>query len=80
MTTLTDSTSPPATPGRTHPTMITSTCTDTVTPDVVRAALVKEATFLRCSIWRQAAEKLAESRAGLGLHPLGNATGSRDAP
>jgi hypothetical protein len=45
-------------------------CPATFSPAVVRAALVKAATFLRCSI----------RRPGLGMHPLGNATGSRDAP
>jgi len=60
--------------------MTTPTSTETVSPDVVRAALTTGATFPRCSIWRQAAKNLSESRAGFGLHPLGNATGSRDAP
>jgi hypothetical protein len=80
MITLTDPTTRPAMPGRTHLTMITPTCTEAVSRDVMRAALVKGAPFLRCSIGRQAAENFAESRAGLGLHPIGNATGSRDAP
>ncbi|MCA1695213.1 MAG: hypothetical protein LC749_11040, partial [Actinobacteria bacterium] len=73
-------TAPPATPGRTRPTMTTPTYTETASADVVRVALVKSATFQRCSIWRHVAENLAESGAGLRLHPLGNATGSRDAP
>lgn len=60
--------------------MTTTICTETVSPNAVRAALVKVATFLRCSIWRQAAKNLAESRAGLGSYRLGNASGSRDAP
>lgn len=80
MITLTAPSTPPATPGRTYPTMTTPTCTETVSPNVMRAVLIKGATLLRCSIWRQAAENLAEPRAELGLHPLGNATGSRDAP
>lgn len=81
MTTLTEPTTAPAIPGRTHPTMTTPTPTETVSPDVVCTALVKTATFLRCSIWRQAAKNLAEAHAGgHGSHPLGNATGSRDAP
>jgi hypothetical protein len=61
--------------GRT-PTMTRSTCTETVSPDVVRATLIKGATFLRRSIWRQT----AESSPGLGSHSIGNAIGSRDAP
>jgi hypothetical protein len=80
MTALNDPTTPPTTPGRTHPTMITLTCAETVSPDVVRAALVKSATFLGLSIWRQATANLAESCVGLGSTPLCNATGSRDAP
>ncbi|MGH3570886.1 MAG: hypothetical protein ACRDUW_03510 [Pseudonocardiaceae bacterium] len=80
MTTLTDPTTPTATHGRTHPTMTTPTCTETISPNEVRAALVKGTTCPRCSIWRQAAKDLAKSRAGLGSHPIGNATGSRDAP
>jgi hypothetical protein len=47
---------------------------------VVRAELIKGATVLRCSTWRQTAENLAKPRTGLGLHPLSDATGSRDAP
>jgi hypothetical protein len=60
--------------------MTNPTCTETISRDVMRAALVKGAAFLHCSIWRQAAENLAESRAGLGLHPLGHTTRGRDAP
>jgi hypothetical protein len=60
--------------------MTTPTYTETASPDVVHAALATGATFLRCPIWRQAAENLTESRAGLGLHPLGNTTRGRDAP
>jgi hypothetical protein len=70
MTTLTNPTSHPATPGRTHPTMIIATCPETVSLDVVHTAPVKAATFLRCSIWRT----------GVGTHPLSNAIVSRDAP
>ncbi|MGH3547298.1 MAG: hypothetical protein ACRDQU_04060 [Pseudonocardiaceae bacterium] len=80
MTTPTEPTTPTAPHGRTHPTMTTPTCTETVSPNMVRAALVKGTMCLHCSTWRQPAESLAESRTGLGLHPLGNATGSRDAP
>lgn len=80
MSTLIDPTTHPPRPEATHPTMTAPTRTETVSPDVARAALLNGATFPRCSIWRQAAENLAESRAGLELHPLGNATGSRDAP
>ncbi|MGH3828443.1 MAG: hypothetical protein ACRDQX_14930 [Pseudonocardiaceae bacterium] len=60
--------------------MTSPTCTETVSSDEVRAVLVRAAPFLRCSIWRRAAENLVESRAGLGLRPLGNAIGSCDAP
>jgi hypothetical protein len=80
MSALIDPTTHSRRPEATHPTTTAPTCTETVSPDVVRAALLNGATFLRCSIWRRAAENLAESRAGLGLHPVGNATGSRDAP
>lgn len=69
-TTLTDPATRPRRPEGTHSTMTTPTSIATVSLDVVRAALVKGATFLRCSIWC----------AGLGLHLLSNATGSRDAP
>ncbi|MBW0009737.1 MAG: hypothetical protein JO063_06410, partial [Pseudonocardiales bacterium] len=73
---------------RAHPHSITKptrnseepTCTETASPDVVRAELIKGATVLRCSTWRQTAENLAKPRTGLGLHPLSDATGSRDAP
>jgi hypothetical protein len=61
--------------GRTHIAMTISTCTATASPDVVRTALITDATFLRCSIGCQP----SEFRAGLGSHPLGNAAGSRDA-
>jgi len=60
--------------------MTTPTGAEAVSPDEVRAVLVEAVPLLHCPIWRQAAENLAESRAGLGSHPLGNATGSRDAP
>jgi hypothetical protein len=80
MSTLIGPTSHPRRPEGTHPTMTAPTRTETVSPDVVRPALLNGATFLRCSIWRHAAESLVESRAGPGLHPPGNATGSRDAP
>ena len=56
--------------------MTRSTCTETVNPDVLRAALIKDATFLRRSIWHQA----AESNPKLGSHAIANAIGSRDAP
>ena len=80
MTMPADSTTPRATPGRPHPTMTILTCTETISRDVVHAALVKGATFLRCSIWRQTADNLIQARAGLGLHPLNNTTRGRDAP
>jgi hypothetical protein len=79
MSTLIDPTTHPRRSEATQPTMTAPTRTETVSPDVVRAALLNGATFLRRSIWRHAAENLAESRAGPGLHPEGNATGSRDA-
>jgi hypothetical protein len=47
---------------------------------VVHAALVKSATFLRCSIWRQTPDNLVQDRAGLGVPPLDNTTRGRDAP
>jgi hypothetical protein len=56
--------------------MTTLSCPETISPDVVRAALIKRATFLHRSIWHHA----AESSPGLGSHSIGNATGSRDAP
>jgi hypothetical protein len=56
--------------------MTRSTSTETVNPDVVHATLIKDATFLRRSIWHQA----AKSSPRLGPHSMGNATGSRDAP
>lgn len=80
MTTLTDPTTPTATHGRTHPTMTTPTSAETISPDEVVAVLVKAVPLLHCPIWHPDAENLAECRAGLRLHPLGNATGSRDAP
>jgi hypothetical protein len=80
MSTLIDPTTHLRRPEGTHPTMPAPTCTETVSPEVTRPAPLNGATFLRCSIWRHIAENLAESRAGPGLHPVGNATGSRDAP
>jgi hypothetical protein len=56
--------------------MTRSACTETVSSDVVRATLIKCATFLRRSIWRQT----ADPSPGLGSHSVGNAIGSRDAP
>jgi hypothetical protein len=60
--------------------MTISTCTKTVNPQMVRTAPVKDTTCLHHTLSCQTAENLAEPRTGLGLHPLGNATGSRDAP
>ena len=56
--------------------MTRTTCTETVNSDVVRATLIKCPTFLRRSIWHQA----AKSSPRLGSHSIGNTTGSRDAP
>lgn len=70
MLTLTNSTTDLTTPGRTHPTMITPTCPKTARPDVMRTVPVKAVAALGCSI----------CRTGPGMHPLCNATGSRDAP
>lgn len=67
MTTLTDSATPPPTPGRTHPTMTIPTRTKAANPTVMRAARVKGVTYLRRSI----------CCAGPELHP--RATRSRDA-
>jgi hypothetical protein len=80
MTTLTNPTAPTATHGRTYPTMTTPTGAETISPDEVRAVPVKAVPLLHCPIWGQAAENLVESCAGIRLHPLDNATGSRDAP
>ena len=80
MTTLTDPTTPTATRERNHPTMTTPAGAEVVSPDEVRAVLVKADPLLHCPIWRPTPENLVESCARLRLHPLGNATGSRDAP
>jgi hypothetical protein len=55
--------------------MTRSTSTETVNPEVLHT-LIKDATFLRRSIWHQA----TKSSPRLGSHLIGNATGSRDAP
>lgn len=60
--------------------MTTPTTTKTISPDEVPAVLVEPVPLVHCPIWHQTAENLAESRAGLQSRPLGNATGSRDAP
>jgi hypothetical protein len=70
MITFTNPTTDLTTPGRTHPTVITPTCPETARPDVTRTVPVKTTAALGCSIWRP----------GPGMHPLGNATRSRDAP
>jgi hypothetical protein len=70
MITFTHPTTDLTTPGRTHLTVITLTCPETARPNVMPIVLVKVVAALGYSIWRP----------GPGMPPLGNATGSRDAP
>jgi hypothetical protein len=50
--------------------VITPTCPETARSDVMHTVPVQAVAALGCSIWRP----------GPRMHPLGNATGSRDAP